>query len=188
MIVNWIALIRIIIKAALLFALINLLFALVYPIEQIGRVSIYNGLVPGRERLPYGENPAQSYNLSTYNIPALFSSHTISRPRAADEYRVALMGDSATWGWLLPADAMLSAQINAANATLDDGRRVVAYNLAYPIMALTKDLLLLEEALTQQPDVIVWLVTLESFPLAKQIFPPIVQNNAARARALIAGV
>ena len=35
-------------------------------------------------------------------------------------------------------------------------------------------------------DQIIWLVTLESFPLDKQLFPPLVQNNAAAVRGLIA--
>ena len=43
----------------------------------------------------------------------------------------------------------------------------------------------MEEALKYQPDLIVWPVTLESFPRAKQVFPSIVQNNAARVRSLI---
>jgi hypothetical protein len=62
---------------------------------------------------------------------------------------------------------------------------VVAYNLGYPIMALSKDVLILEEALNYQPDLIVWPVTLESFPRLKQLFPSIVQNNAPRVRSLI---
>jgi hypothetical protein len=52
-------------------------------------------------------------------------------------------------------------------------------------MALTKDVLILDEALKHQPDLIVWPVTLESFPREKQLFSPIVQNNAPRLRRLI---
>lgn len=182
---SWTKVIRILLKAALLFVLINAAFALVYPVETLGRFSVYNTLVPGRVRLPYGENPAQSNNLSLYSVQAMFASHAISRPKPADEYRVVLIGDSATWGWLLEPDQTIAAQINTANATTDDGRRIVAYNLAYPIMSLTKDLMLLEEAMHYQPDLIIWLVTLESFPMSKQLFPPIVQNNADRVRDLI---
>ncbi len=53
-------------------------------------------------------------------------------------------------------------------------------------MSLTKDLMLLDTAMQYQPDQIVWLVTLASFPRDKQLYPPLVQNNAARARDLIA--
>ena len=46
--------------------------------------------------------------------------------------------------------------------------------------------MLLDEAMQYQPDQIVWLVTLQSFPRDQQLYPPIVQNNAARVRDLIA--
>ncbi|MCZ2097414.1 MAG: hypothetical protein LC121_14355, partial [Anaerolineae bacterium] len=128
----------------------------------------------------------ESYNLSLYSVPAMFSSHVVSRPKPADEYRVLLIGDSSTWGWLLENRDAYAANLNAANLTAADGRRIVAYNLGYPIMSLTKDLMLLDYAMQYQPDQIVWLVTLASFPRDKQLFPPIVQNNAARVRDLIA--
>lgn len=184
-ITGWRFLLRVLAKAAVLFVLCNLVFALLNPVEALGRMSLYNTVFPGRERLPYGENPAQSYNLSLYSLPAMFSSHTIARPKAADEYRVLLMGDSATWGWFLTNAETYSGYINAANLTAADGRRIVAYNLGYPIESLGKDLLLLDEAMRYQPDQIVWLVTLQSFPRQTQLFPPLVQNNAERMRALI---
>lgn len=181
---NWKTALRIVAKAAILFVTLNLLFAWLNPLEALGRLSLYNVILPGRERLPYGENPAESYNLSLYNIPAMFASHIVSRPKAPDEFRVLLIGDSGTWGWLLENDDTLAAQINAANHEVN-GKRVVVYNLGYPIMALMKDVLLLDEAMQYQPDMIVWLVTLESFPREQQLFPPIVQNNAVRVWALI---
>jgi hypothetical protein len=181
---TWPSIFRVIIKAALLFALLNLLFALVSPVEPLGRLSLYNGLVPGRERLPYGEDPDRSYSLSTYNIPAMLASHTVARPKAADEYRVLLMGDSSAWGWLLKPPDTLAAQLNALGLKSADGRRVVVYDLAYPIMSLTKDLLLLDEAMQYQPDAVLWPVSLASFPRDKQLYPPLVQNNAARVRQL----
>ena len=49
---------RVALKTGLLFLLCNLLFALTLPLEPLGRLSLYNALFPGRERLPYGENPA----------------------------------------------------------------------------------------------------------------------------------
>lgn len=181
---TWKAALRILAKAAALFIVLNLAFAWLNPMEVLGRVSLYNMLLPGRLRLPYGENPAESYNLSLDNIPAMFASHVVSRLKAPDEFRLLLIGDSGTWGWLLENDETLAAQINAAGYEVD-GRRVVAYNLGYPIMALMKDLLLLDEAMQHEPDMIVWLVTLESFPREQQLFPPIVQNNAERVRTLI---
>lgn len=176
---------RVLIKAMLLFALINGVFALLDPIEALGSVSVYNVIVPGRERLPYGEDSARSFNLSLYNIPAMINSHIVARPKAADEFRVIIIGDSGTWGWFLKNEDTLAGQLNAQGLKTGDGQRIVAYNLGYPIMALTKDVLILDEALKHQPDLIVWPVTLESFPREKQVFSPIVQNNAPRVRNLI---
>ena len=66
-----------------------------------------------------------------------------------------------------------------------DGKHVRVYNLGYPIMSLTKDVLILRRALQYQPDLIVWPMTLESFPTNKQLTHPIVQNNASEVRSLI---
>lgn len=183
--IDWGFVARVLLKAAVLFALLNLLFALLFPLEALGRVSLYNWLLPGRARLPYGENPAASYNLSLYNVPAMLGSHVVQRPKQADEYRVLIIGDSGIWGWFLENEETLAAQINAADLRTADGRRVVAYNLGYPILSLTKDLLFLDAALAYDPDLIVWPVTLDSFPREKQLFSPIVQNNPQRIRPLI---
>lgn len=180
--VNWRLLLRIAVKAVLMFAACNLIFALVYPMEWMGRLSLYNTVIPGRVRLPYGENAAESYSLSLDNIPAMFASHIISVPKAEDELRVVLLGDSATWGWLLSPNATLAAQLNGQISTAD-GRRIVVYNLGYPERSLTKDLLLLDEVIRYQPDLIVWLVTLESFARDGQMVT-LVNQNAPRIQAL----
>lgn len=147
---------------------------------------MYNHIFPGRERLPYGDDPSRAYNLSLYNLEAMFASHQIDGvDKPADEYRLVLIGDSQTWGYLLEPDQTLSAILNQANLQLPVGKKVKAYNLAYPVMSLTKDLLLLSKALEYKPDMIVWLVTLESFPYDKQLFPPLLQHNPQRLRQLI---
>jgi lysophospholipase L1-like esterase len=203
---TWGFALRVIIKASIMLALCNTVYAIVGPIEALGRISLYNALLPGRERLPYGENPEQSYSLSLNNIPAMLASHVISRPKAEGEFRVVLIGDSGVWGWFLRNEETLAGVMNRSltpdpSSLVGEGRQDaraqrtaplqspqnlrVAYNLAYPIMSLTKDLLLLDEAMRHQPDMIVWLVTLESFPREKQLFPPLAQNNATRIRRLI---
>ena len=75
---GWKFLLRIVVKAGFLFVLLNIIFAFLMPLESLGSVSFYNWLIPGRDRLPYGENSAESYNLSLYNIPAMINSHKIS--------------------------------------------------------------------------------------------------------------
>jgi lysophospholipase L1-like esterase len=183
---SWAKLARLLLKTLALFALCNVIFALTQPLDALARFSLHNVVLPPRERLPYGENPAQSYNLSLNSLPAMFASHALSRPKATDEYRVLLLGDSATWGWYLAVEDTLSARLNAADLRAPDGRRMVFYNLGYPIMSLGKDLLLLDAAMAYQPDAVLWLFTLESFPLDKQLFPPLVQHNADAMQALIA--
>jgi hypothetical protein len=177
---------NVVFKALALFLLANLLFAVWYPVNSLGRISAYNQLFPGRLRLPYGDNPGLAYNLSLYNLEAMFASHELSAaPKMPGEYRVILIGDSSTWGFLLPAGQTLAAFLNSAGLSLPDGRQVRAYNLGYPVMSLTKDLLILSYAMRYDPDLIVWPLTLESFPYDKQLFPPLLQNNPAPVRALI---
>ena len=179
-------LIRVVVKALLLFAALNLLVAVANPLPLLGQLSAYNTLLPGRLRLPYGEKPDRAYNLSLFQLEGLLASHAVNRPKAAGEYRVLLVGDSSVWGFLLPAQQTLAAQLDAAGLTTADGRRVRVYNLGYPILSLTKDLLLISRLDAFKPDLIVWLVTLELFPADKQLFAPLVQHNPDATRALIA--
>lgn len=176
---------RVLLKTILLFLVLNLIFALVNPLPLIGQLSVYNRLVPGRVRLPYGENSEAAYNLSPNTLTALFSAHRIATPEAPDKFRVLLIGDSGVWGILLRPDETLAASLNAADLTLPDGGPVEVYNLGYPILSLTKDLLILDHALRYEPDLIVWLVTLESFAYDTQLDSPLVQANADRIRELI---
>ena len=178
--------IRVVIKALTLFLVVDLAYGLLHPSDSLGRISAYNVLFPGRQRLPYGDNPDLGYNLSLYNLEAMFHSHELSAAvKSSNEYRVVLIGDSSTWGFLLPPDQTLSSYLNEANSILPDGRRLKVYNLGYPVMSLTKDLLILSRAIRYHPDMVVWLVTLESFPYDKQLFSPLLQNNAAPMRGLI---
>src|SRR5262245_12823292 len=106
---------RVLVKALALFVLVNVAFAALDPLPALGRVSVYNVLVPGRERLPYGENSAQSYNLSLDSLDAMFASHEVARPKAADEYRVLVLGDSATWGILLRPEETVAGVLDAGD-------------------------------------------------------------------------
>lgn len=182
---RWGFVLRVVLKAALLFVLLNVVYALTNPLPLIGQVSIYNGLVPGRARLPYGEDPA-SYNLSPDNLETMFATHEVGVPKAPDEYRVLLIGDSATWGVLLQPDETLSAALNAGDYVTADGRTLRFYNLGHPVLSLTKDLLLLDYARRYQPDMIVWPVTLQSLARSRQLEAPLVQANTVRVRDLIA--
>jgi hypothetical protein len=175
--------IRVLVKAALLLVLLNIVFALLKPLPFIGTLSIYNWLVPGRVRLPYGEDP-RAYNLSLNNLEAMFASHQIAQPKAADEFRIVFIGDSSLWGILLtPADTLTGA-LNQAQLVVDKGKQIRAYNLGHPILTLSKDLLILDRAMRYEPDMIVWLTTLRAFPRDKQFSAPLVQHNADDVRRL----
>lgn len=180
---NWPLILRVILKATALFILLNAVFVLSNPNGFSTTLSIYNSIVPGRERLPYGED-ARSYNLSMIDLNAMFASHVVSAPKPANEFRVLLIGDSATWGILLHPEETLAGQINAANLTLADGRRLRAYNLGHPVLSLTKDVLILDQAMHYQPDMIIWLVTLQSFDRSRQIDAPLVRHNLPRVASL----
>ncbi len=177
---------QVLLKAGLLFAVLNLLFAALQPIPWLENLSAYNTLFPGRVRLPFGEVPDKAYNLSLYQLEAMFKSHQVAAPKPAGEYRIFLIGDSSIWGFLLPPEETVSSQLDAAGLSVPDGRQVRVYNLGYPTISLTKDLLMLSQAKAYQPDLVIWFVTLEAFPNKKQLESPIVQNNPAAVRPLIA--
>jgi hypothetical protein len=75
--------------------------------------------------------------------------------------------------------------LNTAHLTSCDGRKIHVYNLGYPTISLFKDLMILNYAMRYQPDLVVWPVTLEAFPVDKQLTSPIVANNTNQVRALI---
>lgn len=176
---------NVLLKALVLFSLANFGFALGDPLPALGRLSAYNALFPGRPRFPFGEVPEQAYNFSLFQLDAMFASHEVAAPEPAGEYRVFVLGDSSVWGTLLRPEDTLVGRLNAAGLALADGRPMRFYNLGYPTISLTKDLLLLSMAIDYRPDLIVWLVTLEAFPYDNQLDSPLVAHNAAPVRRLI---
>lgn len=176
---------NVLLKAGLLFLAVNLLFAITEPLPVLGGVTLYNGLFPGRPRLPYSDVPDKAYSLSLFNLNAMFSAHELAVPKQADEFRIIFIGDSSVWGFRLANVDTLTANLNRAALKVPDGRTVRTYNLGYPIMSLMKDLLILDQAMNHQPDLIVWPLTLESFPYDKQLSPPLLQNNPELTQSLI---
>ncbi len=173
----------VLIKATILFVLFDVAFIFINHVP-LGKLSLYNVIFQGRERFPFGETK-ESYNLSLFDVDAMFASHVLNgTPKAPHEYRVLLMGDSSVWGILLTPEQTLAGQLNASSLTAC-GKTVKAYNLGYPTISLTKDLMLMDQAQQYQPDLIVWLTTLEAFPKDKQFDSPIVANNAERIQQLI---
>ena len=178
-----IRLFRVLLKATILFLLFNFAFIFMNNIP-FGKISLYNSVFPGRERFPFGET-RESYNLSLFDLDAMFASHLLNgSEKSPDEYRVLLIGDSSVWGTLLTPDQTLAGQLNT-NGITACGKTLRAYNLGYPTISLMKDLMILDQAKSYQPDMVVWLTTLEAFPRDKQLTSPVVANNAERAQQLM---
>ena len=176
---------NVVLKALLLLVILNLLLAFLPPSTGKDQLSLYNNLVPGRERFPFGEAPQQAYNLSLYDLDAMFSAHEVSaRSGEKSEFRVFVLGDSSVWGTLLKPAETLAGRLNAVGLTCND-LPVKFYNLGYPTISLTKDLMVLQRAMRYQPDLILWLTTLEAFPLEKQLASPLALNNPERIQPLV---
>jgi len=172
---------RVFIKGFVLALIVSLILPFM---PNLGNLTGYNWIFQGRKRLPFGENPAIAYNLSLYNLDAMFASHEISHSKSPDEYRIVLIGDSSVWGTLLTPEETLAGQLNNQNAAFC-GKSAYFYNLGYPTISLTKDLLLLDYASRYDPDAVIWLTTLEAFPREKQLLSPLVANNAATVTNLV---
>lgn len=169
---------RVIVKVVVLFVVFNFLF-IGFDQTAIGKISLYNSILPGRERLPFGENPTRSYNLTINNIEAMFSSLRLAgEAKEQDEYRVFIVGDSSVWGSLQKNSDTLSGQLNNLNLISCDGKRIVFYNLGYPTLTILKDLMIIDRSLAYHPDLILWLITLESFPRENQTNSELLRNNA----------
>ena len=156
---------RIFLKTLGFFIIFNLILILGNPLSWLGKVSLYNSVFPSRPRLPWGENPQRAYNLTLNNLDAMFASHEINVPKQKNEFRVVLIGDSSTWGFLLKPEDTLAGNLNALHLTAKEGRTMRVYNLGYPDFSLAKDALILSRAMRYQPDLVVWLVTLRSMPI-----------------------
>lgn len=170
---------RIIFKAIAFVILINYAFILFMQVP-LGSISLYNIAFPGRSRFPFGENPSEAYSLSLYNLDAMIASHEISSSAYdQDEFNVFLIGDSSVWGYLQKPEETLADMLNAKNDQIN------IYNLGYPSLSVLKDVMILEKTKNLNPDLIVWLVTLESLPLSNQTETPLVENNPIAANSIL---
>ena len=153
------------VKALLVAALADLAFGYYSP--PVGYLSIYNRLIPGRLRFDAQSEAPDQFNqdiLVFEDLPAMFTAHVLAaEPPPAGEFRVVFLGDSSIWGFSLPPSAIVTEQINQLGLIACDGRRITAYDAAYPLPSFMRDLLILQEALKYEPDAIVWPVTLLTF-------------------------
>lgn len=171
---------RITLKVFVVLLVINFAWILLSS-EVIGNISVYNWLIKGRERLPYGENPEVSYNISLFNLEAMFSSHKIDSKAESSDLKVVLIGDSSIWGFLHKPEETLAGLLVENFKDMD----VQLLNLGYPSISVLKDLQIIDKASEYEPDLILWFTTLEALPIEKQIETPINKNNLENINYLI---
>ena len=164
---------RILIKSIILFVIFNYSFMLV-PNSAIWRLSLYNTLLPGRPRFTQEDD-----------LNLLFGTHEITNSgQHPNEYKAVVFGDSSTWGYLLNPEETFSGVINASNLVTCHKQPVHVYNLGYPQLSLFKDLILMQEAIKYKPDLIIWMITLNS-TLRETEQHPMVNHNPELAQELI---
>jgi len=177
---------RIVIKAIFLLLCFNFAYPLIQKIP-FQNITLYNHLVQGRERLPFGETPQLSYNLTMNDMDAMLLSHEISKRNADDSRKIVIGGDSSIWGTLLENKDTISAKLEQriAKEGSELGENVLVFNLGYPTTAILKDLAFLDAGLVYEPDVIIWFVTLNSLVHDAYKDAPILLNNPNKTNALI---
>ncbi|HEX8991782.1 MAG TPA: hypothetical protein VF784_08890 [Anaerolineales bacterium] len=147
---------RVLIKGLLIFLILE--YAVVWLFPGFGPNNVYALLNMKRERLPLSTSSPIDDAQDLGNLDAMLASHVVSNPKASNEFRVFVLGDSATWGLQLAENQTLPGQLDALG--LACGNKVVrVYNLSFPRSSATKDLMILDKALRFQPDLILWLVT-----------------------------
>jgi hypothetical protein len=169
-------LIRIIAKSLILLLAINygLIFLEKLPFTDF---SSYNTFFTGRERLPFGETPTDSYSLTMNNIDAMLASHRINENPGEDNFRIAVIGDSSIWGFLQENNNTLVGILNNKYANQCFDKKIQFFNLGYPSLSILKDLLIIDGIQKYEPDLIIWFITLESLPEKEQLTSPLVLNN-----------
>jgi hypothetical protein len=111
-----------------------------------------------RMRFPISTKAPADSALNVGNLDAMLASHIVSQPKASNEYRVIVLGDSAVWGIGLTPDQTLPGQLDALGLRCS-GKQVRFYNLSFPLSSATKDLMILDKAMSYQPDMIIWVIT-----------------------------
>jgi hypothetical protein len=154
-------LIRVLTKAVLLLVITNVVF-LAAGIDPVSRLLTFNTwwlVGHGRARLVYPSDFANGQ----LPVEALLAAHEIAyTPKARDEYRVVTLGSSGILGWGLEDRETFTAQLNTRRLTIN-GKRVVAYNLAYPSPQMPREIAILDAAMAYQPDLVIWFAAMETF-------------------------
>src|SRR5579871_5430328 len=125
---DWRAWVRALVKALALLLIFDALFIALRPFDALQPLSLYGWLLPYRTRLflPVG---GDAYN-QLMSLDTLLRAHEISRPKAQDEFRVVVLGDSGINGWGNEDSQTVSGLLSASGYSIG-GKHLRAYNLAF---------------------------------------------------------
>src|SRR5258708_16998351 len=151
---------RALIKGVGLLLIFDVLFITLRPFDALQRLSVYGKLLPYRTRVILPVSGDANYQLMP--LETLLRAHEISRPKARDEFRVIVLGDSGIHGWGNADSQTISGVLSASGIKLG-GKRVTASNLAFLGPSTPRDLLIADAALLYQPDLAIAFMTLQQF-------------------------
>ncbi len=168
---------RLLIKTILLLLIFNFAFPIFSSISW-DNLSLYNRIFPGRERLPFGETPELAYNTTLNDLDAMLASHIVAG-EMNEAIDIFVIGDSSVWGTLLKNEDTITHRLQEKINSPDNfnNRKINIYNLGYPTTSVLKDLVILDKAMSYEPDVVIWFVTLNSLVKDAHLDAPIVMNN-----------
>jgi lysophospholipase L1-like esterase len=165
---------RVFAKGIAIFLIFECAFYALHPTFQW--LNVYNSPALKRQRLPISTVAPEDSALDVSNLDAMFASHIVSEPKAPNEYRVLVLGDSAVWGVGLTPEQTLPGQMDTLGLKCGN-KNVRVYNLSFPVSSASKDLMLLDTAMKYKPDGIVWLITWYTLmPKTRTDHPLIAQN------------
>jgi hypothetical protein len=162
---------RIGLKVLILFFIFNWLFGALRLADKIEMISVYGTLAPYRTRLI---DPSEAGN-EFAPLPILLRSHEISQPKALDEFRVVMLGNSGILG-AGNSNTSTIAAIMTTNGNDIRNKHLYVYNLGHPAGSVTRDMLIGTAALASQPDLIIWFISMGD--LRTDNLNPIIAVNA----------
>lgn len=182
---GWAFMLRVSLKAVLLFALCNTIYALIQPLDTLAQITLYRGVFPLQPRITLSEDADRLFEGGIYNIPAMMLRHSITAPKPEGEFRIIMLGDSATRGLGQTVEQTYAGRINAMNLQTADGRQTVIYNLGLRSNSVLKDVLLLDYVLDTDPDMVIWMMSLDGLHQGFALSHPFLERNPERLRDYI---
>ncbi len=161
-------------KGIIIFLVFEFAFYALHP--NLEWLNVYNFPALKRQRFPISTVAPEDGALDVANIDAMLASHVVSGPKAPDEYRVFVLGDSAVWGIGLTSAQTLPGQMDALGLKCGN-KNVRVYNLSFPRPSATKDLMILDESMKYQPDEIVWVLSGFTLMPKTRIEHPLISQN-----------